>query len=472
MDLMTSLNDVSVTGRTNQGAELRGNILRLSRYDAVIEIYSNLLALQSSAVVHDFKIITRHQPIYSGRGVIKQVINTGLTSTCEVTLEDSWLDLDAPGAASASSIQTQFRRYFQDRQKTNRILQEFKVVIADVQCYLLDLRAWLQQLELTQRSSDSPSMVMVPSDENVLRILESDCRASLDMLFDRFENIIENLEPALRPVHRHYACQHLHPLIMCAPFVYRTYFKPLGYAGDYEMVNMIERDRFEGNGPYAKLVNYWFLQQPPAVAHRNRIQFLRQRLIDESVRVSPRRSGLRVLNLGCGPAAEIQQFLLQSDLSDQAQFTLYDFNDETIAYAQTKLYEAKQKGHRRTQLSIKKKSVQQILKESAKSMGLVPDQEYDFVYCAGLFDYLSDTVCQRIISVLLHWTAPGGLLLLTNVDLSNPRRHTMESLLEWNLIYRDTAQARKILPAGLAEDACKIHTELSGVNIVLEIRKP
>lgn len=34
--------------------------------------------------------------------------------------------------------------------------------------------------------------------------------------------------------------------MLCSPFAYRAYHKPLGYAGDYEMVNMIARDPYEG----------------------------------------------------------------------------------------------------------------------------------------------------------------------------------------------------------------------------------
>ncbi len=45
--------------------------------------------------------------------------------------------------------------------------------------------------------------------------------------------------PDLVPVHQAFGKRHLHPLILGSPFVYRTLQKPLGYAGDYEMVNMM-----------------------------------------------------------------------------------------------------------------------------------------------------------------------------------------------------------------------------------------
>ena len=75
--------------------------------------------------------------------------------------------------------------------------------------------------------------------------------------------------------------------MLCSPFAYRTYQKPLGYAGDYEMVNMLLRNPQEGSSVFAKVLNVWFLAQPPAQAHRNRIQYLTQKLMEESARLRP-----------------------------------------------------------------------------------------------------------------------------------------------------------------------------------------
>ena len=43
---------------------------------------------------------------------------------------------------------------------------------------------------------------------------------------------------------------------------------------------------------------------------------------------------MRVLNMGCGPAREIQEFLAETPLCDEAQFTLLDFNEETVRHCQ------------------------------------------------------------------------------------------------------------------------------------------
>jgi hypothetical protein len=83
-----------VVGRTSQGTEIHATIVRLTRYAAVFEIYSPGLVLRTSEVISDFKIIVRDRSVYSGRAVVRSLVNAGLTIVCEVTLNESgWMDI-------------------------------------------------------------------------------------------------------------------------------------------------------------------------------------------------------------------------------------------------------------------------------------------------------------------------------------------------------------------------------------------
>jgi extracellular factor (EF) 3-hydroxypalmitic acid methyl ester biosynthesis protein len=113
-----------------------------------------------------------------------------------------------------------------------------------------------------------------------------------------------------------------------------------------------------------------------------------------------------------------------------------------------------------------------MLKEAGRMVELPPERQFDFVYCAGLFDYLPDVVCQRLVPVFYSWVAPGGLLLITNVDPSNPIKHGMEHLLDWHLIYRGSREAARWKPEGVANDHFLVIAESTGVNIFVELRKP
>jgi len=178
----------------------------------------------------------------------------------------------------------------------------------------------------------------------------------------------------------------------------------------------------------------------------------------------------RIFNLGCGPAVEIQKFLIQDEICNHATFTLLDFNDETIQHTSKILEDVKSKFSRKTKLEIIKKSVHQVLKEEGNP--LAHRHKYHLIYCAGVFDYLSDRICKRLMSIFYDMLEPGGLIVATNVDASNPSRNGMEYLLEWHLIHRDTAQLNSLVPDQAPPGTALVSREETGVNIYLEIRKP
>jgi extracellular factor (EF) 3-hydroxypalmitic acid methyl ester biosynthesis protein len=195
-------------------------------------------------------------------------------------------------------------------------------------------------------------------------------------------------------------------------------------------------------------------------------------LLEETARAARGGQPARILNLGCGPAGEVREFLKESPLSDNARFTLLDFNDETIEYARVGLRGIKTEFKRNTGLQFQKKSVLQLLKEAVKPAGGKPRQQYELVYCAGLFDYLTDRTCKQLMDIFYEWTAPGGLLIATNVEPANPLRNGMEHLLDWNLIYRTAAQMRLVKPQEADRESVNVFSDSTGVNVLLEVRKP
>ncbi len=112
------------------------------------------------------------------------------------------------------------------------------------------------------------------------------------------------------------------------------------------------------------------------------------------------------------------------------------------------------------------------MKDSGRGDKVFTPGSYDLVYCAGLFDYLSDRVCKKMMEIFYELVAPGGLLIATNVDAKNPIRNLMEYVLAWNLIYRDAKQLAALRPAKAREEDFKVISDPTSVNIFIEIRKP
>ena len=462
----TAAKDTQVNFRSgDEQAALHGALVQATRRTAVFELFNPLVLPRLSEVLGDFQIHLHGRPTYAGRAVVQNLVATSAKVVCEAALEEAgWRP--SPDALTRETVAAEFDQLLGDWQKFYQVAPEFKVAVADLQTFLQDLRQWLDQLELTLHAG--PTTDLAERERELLTALSRPAMAAFASLFEKFEKLAFAAAPAGRVAHSLYAKRLLHPLVLCAPFMHRTYEKPLGYAGDYEMVRMMTLDPFHGDSLYAKLLNTFFLNTPPVVAHRNRIDTLQKCLQTETLRVTQQKRRARIFNLGCGPAAEIQRFLKDSNWSSQCDFTLLDFNDETAAFARQTINQVRIQNHRNSGIEVVKKSVTQLLRDSSK---FKPDS-YDLVYCAGLFDYLSDNVCTLLLEKFYELAAPGGVVLVSNVDACNPSRGWMECMVDWYLVYRDARGMHELIPREIDKDSVRIFSEVSSVNIFAEIRKP
>lgn len=472
---METQQDSLAVCQTPQGVEIHAGVRRLTRHTAVIEVYTPSVVLQLSEVLNDFRILVGGRTIYVGRGTVRGLINTGITTVCEVTLDESIGDYRlTPPSVSPGGLGDSFQKLLREWQSSYRIDPEYKAVVIDLQTFFAELKTWLDQVELAVKAG--PEAERSRHEREIIESLAPQVVAAIDAMIERFEGLVEELPLDDRPAHAHFLRRQLHPLVLCSPFAYRSFHKPLGYAGDYEVVNMILRESYEGSSLFAKLLNVWLVGQAPAEGHRNRIHVLVERLGQEIVRVMPENRPAEVFTLGCGPAVEIQRLIRETTLADRARYTLVDFNEETVRSTGALLEELGRSHRRPISVNMVKKSVNQILKEAAKSGPRATEARYDFLYCAGLFDYLADPVCRRLMNIFYSWLAPGGLLLVTNVDATlNPSRffrHSLEFILDWNLIYRSAEQMWTLVPEGADRGDCRVNTDETGVNSFLEVRKP
>ncbi|HKX61447.1 MAG TPA: class I SAM-dependent methyltransferase [Verrucomicrobiae bacterium] len=452
-----------------EGFEVHGIPLHLDRHEVSFELVSTDGVLRTSEVLNDFRVRLGERPAYLGQATVTAVTLAGTRTICAASLNEPWVE-EAVLRQDAGNAPAEFDAFLGYWQKNCHVQAGFKVAVADLFTLLSDLEMWLSRVEL-DFDGDAGRDSALRRREWARKVGER-TTSTLNTLFERFEWAASAAGPDWRPAHRAFARRQLHPFLLGAPFLHRTFRKPLGYAGDYEMVNMISRDPLEGSTLFAQLINVWFLAQPPAQAHRNRLQYLEQKIADIAVRAIGDRRTARILSLGCGPAVEVQEFLRQRPYADRVEFTLLDFNQETIERTKTRLTEIKRQCQRHTPIEFVKKSVMAILRESNGSPARSFRDQYDFVYCAGLFDYLTDPVCRRLSTQLHEWVRPGGIYLSTNVHTSNPWPLVMDFLMDWHLIYRTAAQLIATRPEQLAADECVLSSDATGVNIYLEAKKP
>jgi extracellular factor (EF) 3-hydroxypalmitic acid methyl ester biosynthesis protein len=268
--------------------------------------------------------------------------------------------------------------------------------------------------------------------------------------------------------HCAFARSELHPHLLHAPFAARTFHKPLGYAGDYEMVNMmLGESHTEPNGCFARFVNDVLLGVPVIQAHRNRVSILERTLGEEATRVNADGRMSSVLSLGCGPAIEIQRMFQSQELRGSIVH-LVDFDARTLEHVSDRAKSILEKASHKPLLRLVRQSLEEILLTAPDGM----DRRrgvYDLVYCTGLFDYFTDDVCRELTRRCVSWLRPGGLLLTSNVHPKNPHRRCMEHLVDWHLVYRDEEQMRALAPE---QTRPRIFTDATGLNVFSSLRVP
>lgn len=472
----SGLRESRVNCATSQGLPVQGTIIQLGQHEVVFEVFSPGAVIQVSEVLREFKVQLGERLAYTGRAVVKNVVHTGMKMVCAVALDEAWSLQFSDADLEPGRMRTLFKEHLHQWHKLYLIRPEYKLQIADMETFFAELRVWLDQVELGLRAAAPKKGEEFLND--VAEEIGASVLPAVDALFDKFEHIAKAVEPSASPVHRAYMQRRLHPLLMGAPFPHRTFTKPLGYAGDYEMVGMIARNRPEGASLYAKVVHLCFVRQPPAVAHRNRLSYLTQRLVEETARLASEGRPMRVFCLACGPAVEIQDFLRTQEASNRTEFTLLDFNEETIQHVTAVFRDLKRQFSRRTPVQFIQRSVHQLIKEASRSRDPSKarpnpnDGQHDFVYCAGLFDYLTDAVCQRLMTLLYDWVSPGGVLLATNVAPFNPVQVGTEHLLDWHLICRKGPALQALRPTQVTPEDFQIRSDMTGVNLFMEARKP
>ena len=254
----------------------------------------------------------------------------------------------------------------------------------------------------------------------------------MDELFDELQERREN-DPQDWPAYAqscvsHPVCSLLHQ----DPFTYRAFAKPRGYAGDAVMMDYIYGLGEAGQAardatPLGRAIFQYMGTRPSAKAVRYRRQLLAE-LID---RVAEH-GGSRVLAIAAGHLREVE-FSAAVQTGKLQEFVAFDQDEASLSVV------AREYAH----LGVRTVpgSVRHILAGKA-NLG-----QYDFVYAAGLFDYLSGPAAAALTCRMFEMTRPGGLMLIPNFLTGIRDVGYMESFMDWHLIYRNHADMQALANA-------------------------
>jgi SAM-dependent methyltransferase len=205
------------------------------------------------------------------------------------------------------------------------------------------------------------------------------------------------------------------------PFSRRAFRKPRGYAGDARVLDYIyfcvdDDDSTElGRAIMAQTTN-----TPSGRGVRWRKEQLRER-IDATARRVP---GARILSVAAGHLREADT---SSAVRDRTIDCLIALDQDARSLSQVR-----DRCDARVVQAVEARVRDLILRGVPTSLG-----QFDFIYAASFYDYLSVDVARRLTRSLFEALTEGGRLLIANHHSSIPCRGYMESLMDWWLIYRD-----------------------------------
>lgn len=241
--------------------------------------------------------------------------------------------------------------------------------------------------------------------------------------------------------------QVLTPEFMGGAIWNRSYSKPLGYPGDFQMMNYVYQWQSRGNNVYERLLHRVGLDVAECIA--TRMVMVQHEIA--SVVAGGAGSGVpaRVLSLGCGPAQEVLNYLEIKSLPRDIDVTLVDQDHDALDYAYQRVFPQTIRHGGASRLNCLQVSFIELMK-AGEIFETLPAQ--DLIYTVGLVDYLSIRRIQRLVASLYRKLAPGGRLVVGNMaDVPGSNFWPMECLCDWSLHYRTEAQMLEMaatLPSG------------------------
>lgn len=242
----------------------------------------------------------------------------------------------------------------------------------------------------------------------------------------------------------------------------RGYYKPAGFAGDYETILAIYDQQPAGTDRLGKLLDAAALRFQGAKAVFNRRTLLADEIRRTAASVSP--GTARVLSMACGPAQELLDVFDANGGGGRVQATLVDMDPNALDYVRARL-KALGADHRA-------KTVLCNLIHTALGAVDVEVGPQDLIYSAGLIDYFDDTLVVALMDLAHGWLAPGGRVILGNFHPRNPDRAFLDHVLDWKLIHRTEADMNRLYRASRFGRGCTgVRFEAQGVNLFAECMK-
>jgi SAM-dependent methyltransferase len=248
-----------------------------------------------------------------------------------------------------------------------------------------------------------------------------------------------------------------HPVAQLAwndPFTAWSYQKPRGYPGDPRLIDFayghpsVQKYLDEAT-PVGRDV-YLFLSGSQAVVAVRERRHLLARLIDDAVE---RLDSPDVLAIAPGHLREVEYARRAREIRRFVAFDQYkeSLDELRSSHAQLRNIETIEAGF--------------------SSLLLNPERygHFDFIYTAGLYDYLNLRTATRLTGALFRALKPGGRLLFANFSTGINECGYLSMMMDWPLVLRGEAEMRAMLDNVLPDELERVSVFRGNNNAIIYV---
>jgi extracellular factor (EF) 3-hydroxypalmitic acid methyl ester biosynthesis protein len=346
----------------------------------------------------------------------------------------------------------------------------FKALVAELRMFLEDARSKFGELETSLPWHVVHGEQESPARDALIERINAGFVADLVQTSNDIDAALRGASPEARGGLREFSDRSVGELLMQSPWMHRARHKPLGYPGDFEIMNGLYRRHFSGATLFAKALNLGFVSTPAARAVRCRKDLLKGRLSAILDDKEARAESCRILSIAAGPAEEVLCLLEErQSIGVPLEIVLFDQDKSALAFSFARLSRVvAQRWRGKVTVVHLHDSITKLLRGCTvlRNSGV-----FDAVYASGLFDYLQPHTWVSLCRSLYLMLAPRGRLYVGNMVPSSPSRWFMELHLDWFLEYREHEELLALAHQAAPEAQLEILEESTGVNPFVAITR-
>ncbi len=388
-------------------------------------------ALSPGSVLESLELVLGDRPVWVGDAVVVH----GSAERFGARFTSGLLDIHQLRLGATLEGRLAIRR-----EQAERLPAAWRAAVGDLRHLLEDARAEVEEFERV--SADDP-LRRRDEEAQLFNALGQRWGHSYSEAVTRLHEMSKGFDERTALLGRSYASSMIMPILASCLLHKRAYEKPLGYAGDYRMMELCFAEEPMGEGLFGRFL--FSISQRLSMV---RAAVAREAVLREALHRAVQKRGrgpaaLRVLAVAAGPAMELRRWLQETRSLDRpVELILLDQDraaHESAHRQLTRILLERHHGMLPVTVRCLHFSVRQLVSpRTTEEHAVVSDTlaDLDLVYSTGLYDYLPDPVAERLTKRLYSLVRPDGRMLLGNMVEAPDTTWIMDYALDWPILYR------------------------------------